>query len=95
MKFIPIKYCGPLADLGTKFAHIQGLSELLQEVSSAVFSPDVTPIAPNTPQDPQTSIWVRFAHGAVRGEYKDKLVFLAMIQATVMAHNQDSCGVGL
>ena len=95
MKFIPIKYRGPLADLGTKFAHTQGLSELLQEVSSAVFSPDVTPIAPNIPQDPQTSIWVQFARGAVRGEYKDKLVFLVMIQATVMAHNRDSHGVGL
>ena len=34
MKFIPIKYWNVLADLGTKFAHIQGLSELLQEVGS-------------------------------------------------------------
>ena len=58
MKFIPIKYRGPLADLGTKFAHIQGLSELLREVRSAISSLAVPPIVPNTQQDPQTSIWV-------------------------------------
>ena len=33
MKFIPAKYRGPLEDLGAKFAGIQGLSELLQDVS--------------------------------------------------------------
>ena len=87
MKFIPIKYRGPLADLGTKFAHIQGLSELLREVRSAISSLAVPPIVPNTQQDPQTSIWVWFARGTVRGEYKDKLIFLAMIQATVMTHD--------
>ena len=34
MKFIPLKYRGPLEDLGVKFAGIHGLSTLLQEVSS-------------------------------------------------------------
>ena len=33
MKFIPIKYRGPLEDLGAKFAGIKGLSDLLQDVS--------------------------------------------------------------
>lgn len=41
MKFIPLKYRNALADLGTKFAHIQGLSELLREVSFAISSPTV------------------------------------------------------
>ena len=95
MKFIPIKFRGPLVDLGTKFAHVRGLSELLLEVRSVVSSLTITPVMPNTQQDPQTSIWVRFARGVVRGEYKDNLVFLGMIEATVMAHNRKSRGVGL
>jgi hypothetical protein len=33
MKFIPIKYRGPMEDLGAKFAGARGLSELLQDVS--------------------------------------------------------------
>jgi len=46
-------------------------------------------------QDPQTSMWVRFARGVVKGDYDDKLVFLAMIQATVTAHDRDARGVGM
>ncbi|KAF9780852.1 hypothetical protein BJ322DRAFT_1112246 [Thelephora terrestris] len=45
--------------------------------------------------DPQTSMWVRFVRGVIKGEYDDKLVFLAMIQATVTAHDRNSRGVGL
>ena len=37
MKYIPIKYRTALADLGAKFAHIQGLSELLKDVSSCFY----------------------------------------------------------
>ena len=33
MKYIPARYCGPLEDLGAKFAGIRGLSELLNDVS--------------------------------------------------------------
>lgn len=40
-------------------------------------------------------MWVRFVRGVVKGEYDDKLVFLAMIQATVTAHDRESRGVGL
>lgn len=39
-------------------------------------------------------MWVRFARGVIKGEYDDKLIFLAMIQATVAGHNRDSRGVG-
>lgn len=95
MKFIPIKYRNALADLGTKFAHIQGLSELLKDVSSAFFSSTIANAMTDTHQDPQTSVWVRFVRGVVGGEYNDKLVFLAMIQATIMAHDRGSRGVGL
>ena len=38
-------------------------------------------------------MWVRFARGVIKGEYDDKLVFLAMIQATVTAHDQEARGV--
>jgi hypothetical protein len=40
-------------------------------------------------------MWVRFTRGVIKGEYDDNLVFLAMIQATVMAHDRESRGVGL
>ena len=46
-------------------------------------------------QDPQTSIWMRFVHGVMKGEYDNNLVFLGMIQATVVAHDRESRGVGL
>jgi len=46
-----------------------------------------------THQDSQSSVWVRFVHGVVKGEYNDKLVFLAMIQATVMAMTGDLVGL--
>jgi hypothetical protein len=95
MKYIPVKYCGSLEDLGTKFAKIRGLSELLQEVSSMASSSANYNVVIGTYQDPQTSIWVRFVRGVVKGEYDDKLVFLAMIQATVTAHDWESRGVGL
>ena len=95
MKYIPVKYCGSLEDLGMKFAQIQGLSELLHEVSFAISSSVNSNIVTNTYQDPQTSMWVQFIRGVVRGEYDDKLVFLAMIQATVTAHDRESRGVGL
>ena len=49
----------------------------------------------NTPQDPQTSIWVRFVRGVMKGEYNDNLVFLGMIEATVVANDRASRGVGL
>ena len=93
MKYIPVKYRGSLEDLGTKFAKIRGLSELLHEVSSA--SSLDSDVVTNAYQDPQTSMWVRFIRGVVKGEYDDKLVFLAMIQATVTAHDRESRGVGL
>ena len=34
-------------------------------------------------------MWVHFAHGVIKGEYDDKLklIFLAMIQATVASHD--------
>ena len=38
MRFIPNKFRNALADLGAKFAHIQGLSELLCEVSLFIIS---------------------------------------------------------
>ena len=40
-------------------------------------------------------MWVRFVRGVVKGEYNDRLVFLAMVQATVAAHDRESRGVGL
>lgn len=92
MKYIPARYRGPLEDLGAKFANIQGLPELLQDVSSLF---DSTQTAIKVSQDPQTSMWLRFARGAINGEYDDKYVLLAMIQATVMAHDRESRGVGL
>ena len=95
MKYIPVKYCGSLEDLGMKFAQIQGLSELLHEVSFAISSSVNSNIVTNTYQDPQTLMWVQFIRGVVRGEYDDKLVFLAMIQATVTAHDRESRRVGL
>jgi len=95
MKYIPVKYRGPLEDLGAKFASIQGLSELLQEVSSTVYNPFNAIIETNAQQDQKTSMWVRFVRGVIKGEYDDKLVFLAMIQATVTAHDRESRGVGL
>ena len=39
-------------------------------------------------------MWVRFVNGVIKGKYDDKLVFLAMIQATVTAHDRESRGVG-
>lgn len=42
MKFIPSRYRGPLEDLGAKFAAIQGLSELLHDVSSTISCPTKT-----------------------------------------------------
>jgi hypothetical protein len=93
MKYILVKYRGSLEDLGTKFAKIRGLSELLHEVSSA--SSLDSDIVTDAYQDPQTLMWVQFIRGVVKGEYDDKLVFLAMIQATVTAHNRESHGVGL
>ena len=92
MKFIPAKYRGPLEDLGAKFANIRGLPELLQDVSS-IFNSTKTAI--EVSQDPQTSMWLRFARGVINGKYDDNHVFLAMIQATVMAHDRESRGVGL
>ena len=58
MKFTPIKYRSALADLGTKFAHIHGLSELLKDVSSVVSGPVIANATTDTHQDPQTSIWL-------------------------------------
>ena len=46
-------------------------------------------------RDPQTSIWMRFVHGVMKGEYDNNLVFLGMIQATVVAQDRESRGVGL
>lgn len=40
-------------------------------------------------------MWVQFVHGVIKGEYDDKLVFLAMVQATVVAYDRESRGVGL
>ena len=40
-------------------------------------------------------MWVRFTRGVIKGEYNDNLVFLAMIQATVTAHDREIRGVGL
>lgn len=40
-------------------------------------------------------MWVRFDRGVINGEYDDKLVFLTMIQATIMAHDRKPRGVGL
>ena len=94
MKYIPVKYRGPLEDLGAKFAGTRGLSELLQDVSFADLVITSFTVS-NAKQDPQTSMWVRFTRGVIRGKYDDNLVFLGMIQATMMAHDRESHGVGL
>jgi hypothetical protein len=94
MKYIPIKFRTAMADLGAKFANVKGLSGLLHEVCFDMLAkPSLITI--DAYQDPQTSMWVRFVRGVVKGEYKDKLIFLAMIQATVVARDRDSRGVGL
>jgi hypothetical protein len=93
MKFIPAKYRGPLEDLGAKFASTRGLSDLLRDVSSISNPANMSLTA--TEQDSQTSMWLRFTRGVIKGEYDDNLVFLAMIQATVTAHDRESRGVGL
>lgn len=43
MKFIPGKYCGLLEDIGAKFTGVQGLTDLLQEVSLFLIQSKPTP----------------------------------------------------